>query len=154
MWHHRDEGIRVLISEHRDGEMIARFAHTLGFETVRGSTTRGGERALLGLSRALQNGEEVAITTDGPRGPARRSQPGALISSARAGTAILPIAMSVDRAWRFRSWDRFIVPKPLARVTVAYGTPFVVEADHARDAASQVDRLDGAINEAEQLAAP
>jgi lysophospholipid acyltransferase (LPLAT)-like uncharacterized protein len=152
MWLHRREGVRVLISEHRDGEMIARIAESLGFETVRGSTTRGAGRALLGLSRALQSGEEVAITPDGPRGPARTAQPGALIAAARSGAAILPVACHARRAWRFNSWDRFMVPGPFARVTVAYGEAFRVDADSPRAAAAETHRLDRALNHAEEIA--
>lgn len=153
MWLHRDEGIRVMISEHRDGEMIARVAEALGFETVRGSTSRGGERALLGLSRALQGGEEVAVTPDGPRGPPRISQPGALIAAARARAPILPISMHPSSAWRFRSWDSFMVPRPFACVTVAYGEPLSIEAASAREAAAQSLRLDQAMRDTEAHAA-
>ncbi|HEX5581839.1 MAG TPA: lysophospholipid acyltransferase family protein, partial [Gemmatimonadaceae bacterium] len=128
LWVHRDEGVSVLISEHRDGEIIARVAERVGFATVRGSTSRGGGRALLGLTRVLKQGGDIAITPDGPRGPAHRYAPGALIAAQRAGAPIVPVAIHVDRAYRFESWDRFAVPWPWARVTVAYGAPTWVEA--------------------------
>ncbi|HKW47781.1 MAG TPA: DUF374 domain-containing protein, partial [Gemmatimonadaceae bacterium] len=71
LYHHRNEGVSVLISEHRDGELIARVAESLGFRTVRGSSSRSASRALVGLARELEAGRDVAITPDGPRGPAR-----------------------------------------------------------------------------------
>ncbi len=141
MWHHRGEGVNVLISEHRDGEIVARVAQRLGFVTVRGSTSRGGGRALLALSRLLGEGRDVAITPDGPRGPAHVYAPGALIAAQRSGAPVVPVAMAVDRAWRLRSWDRFTVPKPFARITVAYGEPTWVEAKDARGAAAEVGRF-------------
>ena len=153
VWLHRGEGVRILISEHRDGEIIARIAHALGYQTVRGSTRKGGERALLSLARALQNGEEVAVTPDGPRGPARSSQAGALVAAARASAAILPIVVDVPRAWRMNSWDRFVVPKPFARITVAYGDPVRVTGVTARAAAAEAPRLDAAMRAAEEVAA-
>lgn len=141
LWVHRDEGVSVLISEHRDGEIIARVAERVGFATVRGSTSRGGGRALLGLTRVLKQGGDIAITPDGPRGPAHRYAPGALIAAQRAGAPIVPVAIHVDRAYRFDSWDRFAVPWPWARVTVAYGAPTWVEADTMRDAVDEADRF-------------
>lgn len=137
LWHHRNEDIAVLISEHRDGELVARVADSLGYRLIRGSTSRGGERALLGLVRDLREGREVAVTPDGPRGPARKYAPGALIAAQRAGAPILPIAAHATRAWRLRSWDRFMIPKPFARVIVAYGNPEEVNAPDARAAVQQ-----------------
>ena len=84
LYQHRGEGVSVLISEHRDGELIARVAESLGFRTVRGSTTRGASRALVGLARELRDGHDIAVTPDGPRGPARSFAPGALIAAQRA----------------------------------------------------------------------
>jgi lysophospholipid acyltransferase (LPLAT)-like uncharacterized protein len=137
LWHHRNENIAVLISEHRDGELVARVADSLGYRLIRGSTSRGGERALLGLVRDLREGREVAVTPDGPRGPARKYAPGALIAAQRAGAPILPIAAHAARAWRLKSWDRFMIPKPFAKVIVAYGNPEEVKAPDARSAARQ-----------------
>lgn len=141
MWYHRDEGVNALISEHRDGEIVARVAQRLGFVTTRGSTSRGGGRALLAVSRLLKGGHDVAITPDGPRGPALVYAPGALIAAQRSGSPIVPIAMAVDRAWRLKSWDSFTIPKPFARITIAYGEPTWVEATDARRAAAEVERF-------------
>lgn len=126
----------VMISEHRDGEIIARIVAMFGASAFRGSSSRGGARALLEGVKLLRTGTDVAITPDGPRGPLHSYAPGALLLAYRAGVAICPIVAHVDRAWRLRSWDRFEIPKPFARVTVLYGTPTFVTASDAREAAT------------------
>lgn len=148
LWHHRRQGVKVLISEHRDGELIARTAESLGYGLIRGSSTRGADRALISLVRELQAGNEVAITPDGPRGPPTTFAPGALVAAQRSGSFILPVAASADRAWRLRSWDRFMIPKPFARVTVAYATPTKVLAATARAAAEEGPRFRRLMGEA------
>jgi lysophospholipid acyltransferase (LPLAT)-like uncharacterized protein len=147
LWHHRDEGVVLLISEHQDGEMVARAAQSLGYALVRGSTTRGGDRALISVIRELQAGREVAITPDGPRGPARKYAPGALIAAQRSGAVILPVVAVADKAWRLRSWDQFMIPKPFARVTVAYGDPAAVLAATPRAATAEGPRFEAMMNE-------
>jgi lysophospholipid acyltransferase (LPLAT)-like uncharacterized protein len=147
LWHHRDEGVVLLISEHRDGELVARAAESLGYALVRGSTTRGADRALISVIRELQAGREVAITPDGPKGPAGKYAPGALIASQRSGAVILPIAAVADRAWRLNSWDRFMIPKPFARVTVAYGNPVNVLAATPRAASEEAPRFEAIMND-------
>lgn len=152
LWHHRGSNVAILISEHRDGELIARTAQWLGYGLVRGSTNRGAERALLSLVRELKSGREIAVTPDGPRGPARKFAPGALIAAQRSGAPILPIAASADRAWRLASWDRFVIPKPFARITVAYGDATTIDSPSARAAANESPRLEALMNDAAGLA--
>ena len=147
LWHHRNEGVVLLISEHRDGELVARAAESLGYALVRGSTTRGGDRALISIIRELQAGREVAITPDGPKGPARKYAPGALIAAQRSGSAILPVVAVADRAWRLKSWDSFMIPKPFARVTVAYGDPAKVLASSPRAAAEEAPRFEAIMSD-------
>lgn len=152
LWHHRAQGVTVLISEHRDGELVARAAESLGYGLIRGSSTRGAERALISLVRELQAGHEVAITPDGPRGPVAKFAPGALVAAQRSDSFILPVAASADRAWRLKSWDRFMIPKPFARVTVAYATPTKVSAPTSRAAAEEGPRFERLMSEAVGLA--
>src|SRR5687768_17027936 len=152
LWHHRQSRVAILISEHRDGELIARTAQWLGYNLIRGSTTRGAERALLSLVRELKSGREIAITPDGPRGPARKFAPGALVAAHRSQAPILPVAASADRAWRLGSWDRFVIPKPFARITVAYGEPAMIESTSARAAANEGPRLEALMNQTAELA--
>ena len=132
---------RAIISEHRDGELIAHLVGKLGIGSVRGSTTRGGARALLECVRALREGSDIAITPDGPRGPRHSFAPGALIVAYRAHVPIVPIGVHIDRAWRLRSWDQFEVPKPFARVTVVYGSPLEVTGGDARDVSARTDEF-------------
>ena len=152
LYQHRDEGVSVLISEHRDGELIARVAVSLGFRTVRGSTSRGASRALVGLSRELEAGRDVAITPDGPRGPARSFAPGALIAAQRAGAPIIAVGVSVRKAWRLRTWDRFLIPKAFARVSIAYSDPMQVESTSPRAAAAETSRFQSLMLDVERLA--
>ncbi|TVP42228.1 MAG: DUF374 domain-containing protein [Gemmatimonadales bacterium] len=126
---HRNEGAVVLISRHRDGELIARLVERRGFRTVRGSSSRGGARGLRGLLRALREGSDLAITPDGPRGPARRLKAGPLLAAQRSGAPLILVGAGARRAWRVKSWDRFLVPWPFARVEVRYGPPIFVERD-------------------------
>lgn len=152
LWHHRQQGVTILISEHRDGELVARAAESLGYGLIRGSSTRGADRALISLVRELNAGQEVAITPDGPRGPAETFAPGALVAAQRSDSFILPVAASADRAWRLHSWDRFVIPKPFARVTIAYATPTKVLATTSRAAADEGARFEGLLNAAVALA--
>ena len=142
VWKHRGEGVSVLVSLHKDGEIIARVCEALGLRTVRGSSTRGGGRALLGLVRELEAGHEVAVTPDGPKGPRHHFAPGALMAAQRAHAAVVPIAVHCNRAWHLESWDRFMIPKPFARLTVTYGDPEYVGGSTPREATDEVPRFE------------
>jgi lysophospholipid acyltransferase (LPLAT)-like uncharacterized protein len=152
LWCHRGEHVAILVSGHRDGEIIARLAKSIGYRLIRGSTSRGGERALLALARELRSGREVAVTPDGPRGPARSYAPGALIAAQRAGSPIVPTVAHASRAWRLSSWDGFLIPKPFARVTVAYGEATHVVAENLREAADEAPSFQRLMEETERLA--
>ncbi len=141
LWQHRGENVAIVISEHRDGEIVAQIAESLGYSTVRGSSSKGGSRALIGLMREIDAGRDGAITPDGPRGPAHVFAPGVAVAAQRTGALIVPIRASASRAWRLRSWDRFLIPKPFARVDVNYGTLTGVEAASPREAAEHAPRL-------------
>ena len=152
LYHHRNEGVSVLISEHRDGELIARAAESLGFRTVRGSTSRGASRALVGLARELEAGRDVAITPDGPRGPARSFAPGALIAAQRANAPVIAVGLAATSEWRLRSWDRFKIPRPFSRVRIAYSDAVMLDASTARAAAEDTARFQALMLQVEQLA--
>lgn len=138
----RDNGILVLVSEHRDGEIIARLLDRLGCGTIRGSTTRGGARALAEMARQLRAGKTVGVTPDGPRGPARKFAPGALVAAQRAKASVITLRATVDRAWRLRSWDSFVVPKPFARIVVTFGSPVSVAGSTPAEAVAEVGRFE------------
>ena len=152
LWHHRGEGILVLISEHRDGEVVARAASSLGFGLIRGSSTRGADRALISIIREVEAGKEVAITPDGPKGPNQKFAPGALIAAQRAGCFIVTLGVTADRAWRLKSWDRFMIPKPFARVTIAYGDPVKVASSSPREAAEEGPRFEALMGDSVRMA--
>jgi lysophospholipid acyltransferase (LPLAT)-like uncharacterized protein len=122
-------GLNVLVSRHGDGEFIVRAIERMGFGTIRGSTTRGGGRALLELVRALQEGRDVAVTPDGPKGPRLRVQQGCVVAASKARAPVVPVAFECSRAKRLRSWDRFLVPAPFAKVAVVAGEPIEVPPD-------------------------
>ena len=143
LWQHRNQGIAIVVSEARDGQYLSDLATTLGYGAVRGSSTRGGARALLGAVRELQAGGAVAFTPDGPRGPRRELKPGVVAAAQRGGGVIVPIHAEADRAWRLHSWDRFMIPKPLARVRITYGRPFEVAEGEMGLAEGLVRAADG-----------
>jgi lysophospholipid acyltransferase (LPLAT)-like uncharacterized protein len=120
---HRHEAMVLLISRHRDGGLLATLAERWGYRFVRGSTRRGGEIGLRGVVRALQAGGVVAITPDGPRGPAQRVKPGIVAAAQHAGVPVVPATARPSRAWQLSSWDRFCIPKPFATIDVVYGAP-------------------------------
>lgn len=137
---HRNQGIVVLISEHADGEIITRIILRHGFGAARGSSTRGGSRGLRELLRAARSGRDLALTPDGPRGPARELKPGALVAAKMSGLPVVPLAVGADRAWYAGSWDRFMVPKPFSRVEIAYGEPVEVPRDADDEALAALGR--------------
>ena len=141
LWHHRGQGVAIVVSEAREGQYLADFAMSLGYRTVRGSSTRGAARALLGAVRELEEGHAVAFTPDGPRGPRRELKPGVVAAAQRAGAVIIPVHARASRAWRLNSWDRFMIPKPAARVTVTYGRPFEVAEGETGLAAGLEDAI-------------
>jgi lysophospholipid acyltransferase (LPLAT)-like uncharacterized protein len=123
---HRDESMVLLISRHRDGGHLATLAERWGYRFVRGSSRRGGEAGLLGVVRAVKGGNVVALTPDGPRGPAERVKPGIVAAAQHADVPIVPAAARPTRAWWLKSWDRFCIPTPFAGIDVVYGPPIRV----------------------------
>ena len=126
-WIHRTRGdITILVSATRDGDYLTSFASAIGYRTVRGATGQDGRRAIRELGEVLRKGDPAAIAPDGPLGPRRVLTPGALVAAQRNDALLLPLHATTDRGWRFGSWDRFLVPKPFAEVTVRYAEPFGV----------------------------
>ncbi|MGH7457606.1 MAG: lysophospholipid acyltransferase family protein [Longimicrobiaceae bacterium] len=123
MFRHRGEGMVGLASRNRDGEQVARLMESWGYGAERGSSSRGGAAAVRGLLRHLEGGRSVAVTPDGPRGPREVLKPGVVALARASGAPMLPVAAGASKAWWLGKWDRFLVPKPFARVRVAYGLP-------------------------------
>jgi len=122
---HRRQGIHVLVSGSRDGELIARIIERLGFQTIRGSSSRGGRAALAKAFKRLRSGEILAITPDGPRGPAEKVQGGIIQLAQKTKRPVVPVSWKMKREKRLGSWDRFVLPLPFNRAVLAYGEPFV-----------------------------
>jgi lysophospholipid acyltransferase (LPLAT)-like uncharacterized protein len=128
MWVMRRRGVRVLISEHFDGELITRIIESFGFGAARGSATRGGARALRELVREAKR-HDLAVTPDGPRGPFLSVKPGLPYLAARTGCAILAASFDADRRLQARSWDHFRLPLPGARVVIVVAPPRLIASD-------------------------
>ena len=128
-WFHRGQSIGALISLSKDGEYIARVVQGWGYRVVRGSTSRGGSRALAEMIRLGRKGRSLAFTPDGPRGPRERMKPGVLLAAQRAGLPIVPVSAACSGAWWFEGWDRFLVPRPFSRVVVSHAAPVAVPPD-------------------------
>jgi lysophospholipid acyltransferase (LPLAT)-like uncharacterized protein len=138
-YYFRRRGIVVITSENFDGEWIAGIIERFGYGTARGSTSRGARKALLQLRRDMAAGKPAGFTLDGPRGPARVAQPGALWLAKTTGNPVLPFHLEAGRHWTLGSWDRTQIPKPFTTVAIAMGEPFSVAAD-ADDAGIETAR--------------
>jgi lysophospholipid acyltransferase (LPLAT)-like uncharacterized protein len=128
-YYFRRRGIVVITSENFDGEWIAGIIERFGYGTARGSTSRGGRKALLQLTRDMAAGKPAGFTIDGPRGPARVAQPGAVWLAKATGNPVLPFHLEASRHWTLKSWDRTQIPKPFATVALVVGEPFTVPGD-------------------------
>jgi len=122
----RHRGIVVITSENFDGEWIARIIERFGYGTSRGSTSRGAKRAMLQLVRDMRRGKPAGFTVDGPRGPARVVQPGAVWLAGATGNPVLPFHLEASSHWTMRSWDRTQIPKPFSTVALTIGEPLEV----------------------------
>lgn len=130
-WRRRRRTV-ALVSLSPDGDILHGAMGVLGLGVVRGSTSRGGARALRALVAALRSGDDVAIAVDGPRGPARTAQPGASAAARATGAALVPMGAACVSSWRLASWDGFELPMPFSRVVIALGDPLVAPPTPAR----------------------
>lgn len=123
---HGGRPVSVLLSAHRDAQIVGVAARMRGVNLVAGSSTRGGVRAYLQLLQLLREGDSVCITPDGPRGPARQVKPGILHLAQQSGCAVVPVGLALSRRRRLRSWDRTWLPLPFGRVVFTLGPPLYV----------------------------
>ncbi|HUJ17329.1 MAG TPA: lysophospholipid acyltransferase family protein [Nitrospirota bacterium] len=125
---HRDSGVVIPASESRDGEIQAGILKRFGFDVVRGSSKRKGDRALLGLVEGLRAGKNIALAVDGPRGPIYEVKPGVTYLAGKLGKVIVPVAASAKRFWILEKiWDKYLLPLPFTRGVIVYGEPVVVK---------------------------
>src|SRR5688572_11093615 len=125
----RGRGIVVITSQSLDGEYIARFLKRLGYGTVRGSSSRGGVRALIEMVRCMRDGLSMAFTVDGPRGPRYEAKSGAVLLAKKTGNPMLPFSVALSRLWTVNSWDKMQIPKPFARARFILSDPIYVTPD-------------------------
>ena len=142
-----DHPIAVMISEHFDGELIARTIGHFGFEAIRGSSKKGGAKVLIQALKRLKAGSDVAITPDGPRGPRHSVAPGIVILSQKSDAYIVPFSYSASKYWQLRSWDRFIIPKPFSTLHFRVGEPFKLTGMDEERARREVKRRLEALSE-------
>ncbi len=141
-----DRGIYTIASRSEDGEIAARIAEGLGYRVVRGSTEegkveKGGRRGAIQLIKALREGNNVAITVDGPKGPAYKVQPGVVFLAQKSGAEIVPAVAKFERAIVINSWDKFTIPLPFTRGEVLWGEPIKVgEGDDLEAKRSELER--------------
>lgn len=142
----RNLHIGVMTSESFDGECIARVIHKFGFEAVRGSSSRGAVRALLGMRRELEQGWTMAFTIDGPRGPRYVAKPGPIVLARSTGVPMAAFHIAIERAWILKTWDGFMIPKPFTRalMRVSRQMPFAQDGDdqqHLKELQAALDRV-------------
>lgn len=142
-WLFRGAGYCVAVSRSRDGSLVEATLRALGFaQSARGSSSRGGSAAFMGLLHQLEAGTTVAVLIDGPRGPAGVAKPGIAALARHSATPIQPVAVAARPAWRSRSWDRTLLPLPFARVVLAFGEPIAPSAEADRsDERRQADAV-------------
>ncbi|HZO90767.1 MAG TPA: lysophospholipid acyltransferase family protein [Chthonomonadaceae bacterium] len=149
----RNRGYWALISLSRDGELQNNIFRRFGFQTVRGSTGRGGIKGALQMARKVKEGGVLAFTPDGPRGPTHKVQLGVILMAEKSGAPIIPLGVSASRRWLMRSWDSYMIPKPFARAYFLVGPPIFVPPD-LDDAGRQTyaEQVEIAINRLEREA--
>ena len=140
-YYFRRRGIVVITSENFDGEWIAGIIERFGYGTARGSTSRSARKALRQLTRDMAAGRPAGFTLDGPRGPARVAQPGAVWLAKATGNPVLPFHLEARRHWTLGSWDRTQIPKPFTTVSIAMGEPFDVPPDADAVSIDQASRM-------------
>lgn len=153
-WTHRGDPAAVLVSRSKDGEMIAETMRLSRMSSVRGSSTRGGVIAAREMMEVFESGRDLAITPDGPRGPAREVKDGVIFLAQKLGAPILPLAPGLSRKHVFeKAWDRFHVPLPFGRASLVYGEPIEVgpNDDPQAKAAELKAALDRVTEEADLL---
>ena len=128
----REHGIIVLSSSSFDSEYTARCIQRLGFGIVKGSSSRGGARALVRMIRMMKSGFEMAFTIDGPRGPRYKAKSGPIILAKKAGNPVIPFVIECEDYWTLKSWDRLQIPKPFTKANLIIGEPIFIES-RARD---------------------
>ncbi|MFH1024241.1 MAG: lysophospholipid acyltransferase family protein [Planctomycetota bacterium] len=134
LYNHRNRGACVITSQSADGEILTRVLTAFGYTTVRGSSTRGGTRALIDMARMVKAGTSPALAVDGPKGPRYIVKAGVVLLAKLTQRPIIPVAGGLSAFWKINSWDRYRVPKPFSRAVVVYGDPLWIPRDAPEEA--------------------
>ena len=131
-WRHRNQA--TMASQSKDGELITKVLETWGYTIVRGSSSKGGAKALIQMKKLIKKGQSAAITVDGPRGPKYDVKPGAVLLSKISETPAIPVFCNISRYKRFNSWDQFILPMPFAKIDMYFTSPVFFDDDTSEEA--------------------
>ena len=132
-YYFRDRDILVITSKSFDGEYTARFIQRFGYGTIRGSSSRGGSKALIEMIRAMRRGVPTGFTVDGPRGPRHVAKPGAVLLAKKTGNPVIPFTVEAENYWTLKSWDKMQIPRPFARARVIVADPIYVPSDASEE---------------------
>lgn len=141
VWFHRNQGITTLVSQSKDGEMVARLVNKIGHITERGSSHRGAASGLRKMISAIKRGP-VAMMVDGPKGPREEVKIGSIAIARMGKVPIVPMIGAAEKYWEFGSWDRFQLPKPFSKAYIIYGEPYVLPGSLRGDDEMEVCRLE------------
>lgn len=145
--HHRKSGLVIPASESRDGEIQAGILKRFGFEVVRGSSKRKGDRALIGLVDGLRKGKCIALAVDGPRGPVYEVKPGVAYLAGKLDKVIVPVTAGAKRFWTLEKiWDKYLLPAPFTKGVIVYGRPVVVKGISEEELESKRRELSDELN--------
>jgi lysophospholipid acyltransferase (LPLAT)-like uncharacterized protein len=134
----KSTNIDTIVSQHHDGEIATKLLHLLGGGTIRGSSTRGGLKALRDALKSVKNGRDIGITPDGPKGPRHTVADGAVLIAQKANIPIVTMNVKASKAWRLKSWDKFAIAKPFSTLDFYYGDPFYVSSDTLESAKNKI----------------
>ena len=132
-YYFRNRGIIGITSKSFDGEYLARIIQQFGYGAIRGSSSRGGSKALIEMIRAMREGASMAVTLDGPRGPRHVAKAGAIVLAKKTGNPLVPCTVEAENYWTLKSWDRMQIPRPFTRARVIVGAPIYVPYDASEE---------------------
>lgn len=141
---HIGEHFTMIISESKDGELVAVTCKKFGHRPARGSSTRGGKKAVIQILRNMNQGFPGALSVDGPKGPAHVVKPGVIEIARQSQAAILPLSAYPTKFWTLeKSWDQFRIPKPFSKIVVVIGEPITIEPEVPREQFNDYAKLVG-----------
>ena len=126
---HKNQDVCIMTSLSLDGGLQANILSRLGYFIVRGSSSRGGGKALVGMIKAMKNAKNVAFAADGPRGPIYELKPGPIYLAKKTKAAIIPVAVAAESYWELENWDKYLIPKPFSKTYIEYGQPIFLDEE-------------------------